>query len=235
MDPKQFINFLSDTLSVSNPGMVSIISHMEIASFQNRIFLSIPDTVSVYDANCIQDEIARVPAKIKGEYPVVCYHMHNLSITDPHARAVLGEAIADVIQASGTEANPKFVPSSVAFFLAFMDTVEASARPECIEDLKLFGVDGKFHRLIVLWGPDEEPETYEFNKKVMEDDRPVKKAVKPTTKVTLEEMADPVRDRTRRITNDDITNLKILLGPDQDVNDIIAQLDTIGTGAEQEF
>ena len=227
MDPKRFINFLNDTLSMSNPGMVSVISHMEIASFQGRIFISIPDSVSSEDVSIIQSEIDKVPAKIKGQYPVLCFHKHNIGIKDPSSRAVIGEAIQNIVELAAGETAPKFLPSSVGFFLSFDNEIDEDIKHNAKEDIKLFGADSLFHRLIVFWGPDTEPEVFEFNKKTEAKKTP--KASEP--KVLLGELADPVRERTQHITEDDIVNLKILLQA-ADVNDVIAQLDTIGNEEE---
>jgi hypothetical protein len=226
MDPKRFINFLNDTLSMSNPGMVSVISHMEIASFQGRIFISVPDTVSDADVATIQGEINKVPAKIKGASPVLCFHKHNIGIKDPSARAVIGEAIQNIVELAAGDTQPKFLPSSVGFFLSFDNDIDQETKDSAKEDIKLFGADGLFHRLIVFWGPDAEPETYEFNKKDEAKKAPASKTTEP--KVLLGELDDPARLRTRGIYPDDLVDLKILLGRAMDVNDVIDQLDTIG-------
>lgn len=222
MDPRKLLDFLTNTLRDSNPALVHILAKMESVVMNDTAFLAMPDTIDEDDMQGIMEAMAELPKSAIGGLTVKPLYKFNQQFADKNTKAVISEALNDISENCGGEL--KLLPSKVAYFVIISGDLSEEDKASCRESLQLFGADSKFHRVILVW--DEGFEVMEFEGGQAALRHQIKPEAKNLTKVS--ELDDPARQRTRAILQDDIMDLRILLGQSMDVLDVIKGLDTLG-------
>ena len=222
MDPRKLLDFLTSTLRDTNPALVHILSKMESVVMSDTAFLATPDTVDEEDMKGIMTALAELPESATGGLTLKPLYKFNQQFADKETKAVISEALNDISNNCGGEL--KLIPSKVAYFIVVMGDLSEEDKASCRESLQLFGADKKFHRVILAWDGDYEVLEFEGGKAAP------KHQIKPETKnlTKISELDDPARQRTRAILQDDIMDLRILLGQSMDVLDVIKGLDSLG-------
>lgn len=225
MDPRKLLEFLTSTLRDTNPALVHVLSKMESVVMNDTAFIAMPDTIDEEDMNGIMTAIAELPESATGGLTIKPMYKFNQTFTDKETKAVISEALNDV--AHKCDGELKLIPSKVAYFIVILGDLSEEDKASCRESLQLFGADKKFHRVILAWDEGEyEVMEFEGGKAAVAPKHQIKPETKNLTKIS--ELDDPARQRTRAILQDDIMDLRILLGRSMDVMDVINGLDTLG-------
>jgi hypothetical protein len=226
MDPRKLLDFLTSTLRDTNPALVHVLSKMESVVMNETAFLAMPDSINEEDMQGIMKAMADLPEEATGGLTLKPMYKFNQQFADKETKAVISEALNDISEKCGGEL--KLIPSKVAYFIIIAGDLSEEDKASCRESIQLFGADKKFHRVILAWAPDEEFEILEFEggKVAAAPKQQIKPEIKNLTKIS--ELDDPARQRTRAILQDDILDLRILLGRSMDVMDVINGLDTLG-------
>lgn len=221
MDPRNILDYLTNILRDTNPAIIHLLAKAETTVAEDTAFLALPDTIDEEDMADIMTSLSELPEDVLGNIKLKPLYKFNEQFTDKNVKAVISEAINDI--ANKCNGEFKLLPTKVAYFVVLLGDSTSEDREAYKENLQLFGSDSKFHRVILLW--DEGYEIMEFN-----GGKAVQHKIKPdTTKLTkISELDDPARQRTTTILQDDILDLKILLGRSMDVLEVIEGLDSIG-------
>lgn len=224
MDPRKLLEFLTQTLRDTNPALVHVLSKMESVVLNDTAFIAMPDTIAEEDMQGIMTAIAELPESATGGLTLKPMYKFNQQFADKETKAVISEALNDV--AHKCDGELKLIPSKVAYFIIILGDLTDEDKASCRESLQLFGADKKFHRVILVWDEGFEVMEFEGGKSAVAP----KHQIKPETKnlTNISELDDPARQRTRAILQDDIMDLRILLGRSMDVMDVINGLDTLG-------
>lgn len=224
MDPRKLLDFLTQTLRDTNPALVHVLSKMESVVMNDNAFLAMPDSIEEEDMKGIMTALAELPESATGGLTLKPLYKFNQQFADKATKAVISEALNDISEKCGGDL--KLIPSKVAYFIIILGDLTEEDKASCRESLQLFGADKKFHRVILVWDEGFEVMEFEGGKSAVAPKHQIKPETKNLTKIS--ELDDPARQRTRAILQDDIMDLRILLGQSMDVLDVIKGLDTLG-------
>jgi hypothetical protein len=226
MDPRKLLDFLTNTLRDTNPALVHILAKMESVVLNETAFLAMPDSVEEEDMQGIMTALEELPVSSTGGIILKPMYKFNQQFADKNTKAVISEALNDISEKCGGEL--KLLPSKVAYFVIILGELSDEDKASCRESLQLFGADSKFHRVVLVWDEGHEVMEFEGGKAAVAPKHQIKPETKNLTKIS--ELDDPARQRTRAILQDDILDLRILLGQSMDVLEVIKGLDALGVG-----
>jgi hypothetical protein len=152
--------------------------------------------------------------------PVLFFNRVSESVTGLREQDVLYERITEIMDKHGV-----VVQDSLAGYLVVCPSEEIEDMESLQEDLKVFEIDGKYHRILIC--TSNSITVQEINAETSDPTIKTRKGIQ-VPRQQISEINDPVRLRNTPITKDTLLDLQIALGNSKSIEEFLEVMDTIG-------